>query len=137
MTAPLQRTASLSVPFAQPLLRRAGIGVGFDFVPLLFDYPAQLALHGLEGVVDHFGERLVRTVVHPSFVGDQFVARRHGDIDPDPVRISLLMGVVRLLDGDVATVDVIAEFFQARCFLEHDLVDGVGFVDAPVSDVDG
>jgi hypothetical protein len=47
------------------------------------------------------------------------------------------MRVVGLLDGDVATVDVVAEFFQARCFFENDLIDGVGFFDAPVTDVDG
>ena len=122
---------------AKPLLRRAGISVGFDFVALLLDDATQLALHGFESVVDHFGERRVGAVVHSSFIGDQFVAGRDGDIDPDTVGISLLMGVVRLLDGDVATVDVVAEFFQARRFLEHDLVDGVGFIDASVSDVDG
>jgi len=110
--------------------------VGFNFVALLLDNASQLALHGLEGIVDHFRERGVGAIVHPSFIGDQFVAGRHGDIDPDPIGISLLMGVVRLLDGDVATVDVIAEFFQARRFLKDDLVDGVGFIDAPVGDVD-
>ena len=65
------------------------------------------------------------------------MAGRDGDIDPDTVGVSFLMGVVRLFDRDVATVDVVAEFFQARRFLEDDLVDGVGFIDAPVSDVDG
>ena len=83
------------------------------------------------------GERRVRAVVHASFIGDQLMTGRDGDIDPDPVGISFLMSVVRLLNGDVATVDVVAEFFQARGFLEDDLVDGVGFIDAPVSDVDG
>jgi hypothetical protein len=111
--------------------------VRFYFVALLLDDAAQLALHSFEGVVDHFGEWCVGAVVRSSFIGDQFVARRDSDIDPDPEGVSLLMGMVRLFNGDVATVDVVAEFFQARRFLEDDLVDGVGFVDAPVSDVDG
>ena len=65
------------------------------------------------------------------------MAGRHGDIDPDSERISLLVRVVRLLDGDVAAVDVVAEFFQARCFIQHKLIDVVGFLDAAVGDVDG
>jgi hypothetical protein len=41
-----------------------------------------------------------------------------------------------LLDGDVTPVDVVAEFFQARCFIQHELIDVVGFLDAAVGDVD-
>jgi hypothetical protein len=104
---------------------------------LFLDDAAQLALHGFEGVVDHFGERGVGAVVHSLFLGHDFMSRRDGDVDPDPKRISLLVGVVRLLDSDVASVDVVAEFFEARCFFKDDLVDGVGFIDAPVTDVDG
>ena len=107
------------------------------FVALFLDDAPQLALHGFEGVMDHFFERGVGAVVHAFFVSDQFVAGRDGDVDPDPKRIPFLMGAVRLLDGDVATVDVVAEFFQARRFLEDGLVDGVGFIDAPIGDVDG
>ena len=47
------------------------------------------------------------------------------------------MGVVRLFDGDVAAVDVVAEFLKARRFLENELIDRLGFIDAAVSDVDG
>jgi hypothetical protein len=65
------------------------------------------------------------------------VAGRHRYIDPDPKGISFLMSVVRLLDGNVAAVDVIAEFFQARRFLQDELIDLVGFSDAAVGDVDG
>jgi hypothetical protein len=31
---------------------------------------------------------------------------------------------------------VVAEFFQALCFIEHQLIDLGGFLDAPVGDVD-
>ena len=47
------------------------------------------------------------------------------------------MGVVRLLDGNVATVDVVAEFFQARRFFHDELIDVVGFRDAAIGDVNG
>ena len=113
------------------------IGVSFDFVPLFFDDPAQLALHGFESVVNHFGERSVGAVIHSLFVGHQFVAGRNGDVDSDPKGISFLMGMVRLFDRNVAAIDVIAEFFQARRFLEDKLIDVVGFRDAAIGDVDG
>jgi hypothetical protein len=45
--------------------------------------------------------------------------------------------VIRLLDDDITPVDVVAEFFQPRCFFEHELIEVVGFFDAAVSDVDG
>ena len=119
------------------LLRRAGIGVGLYFVALFLHDPAQLALHGLEGVVDHFGERGVGAVVDAFFVGDQFVARRHGHVDPNAKRIAFLMSVIWLLDCHVASVDVIAELFESRRFIHDELIDLVGFVDAAVGDVDG
>ena len=122
---------------SQTLLRRSGIGVRFYFAALFLDNAAQLALHGFERVVDHFGKWGVGAVVHPFFIRDQFMTGRDGDIDPDPKRISFLMGVVWLLDGDVAAVDVIAEFFQARRFLHDELVDVIGFRDAAVGDIDG
>ena len=50
---------------------------------------AQLPLHRLERVVDNFGERRVRAVIHLLFIGDEFVARRDGDIDADPELVSL------------------------------------------------
>ena len=111
--------------------------MGFDFVMLLVDQTAQLALHGFKGVVDHFGERRMGAFVQSSFVRDEFVAGRDGNIDPNAKRVSLLMRVIRLLDGDVAPVDVVAEFFKAGCFLEHEIVDGFGFIDTAVGDVNG
>ncbi len=47
------------------------------------------------------------------------------------------MRVVGLLNRHVASMDVVAELFQALRFVEDELVDGVGFFDAPISDVDG
>jgi hypothetical protein len=64
------------------------------------------------------------------------VAGRNGDIEADPERVSFLMRVVWLLDDHVATVDVVAEFFEASRFFEDELVDGVRFIDAAVGDVD-
>ena len=110
--------------------RRSAFRVRFHFVPLFLDDASQLALHGLERVVDHFGERRVGAVVHSLFVGDQFVPGRNGDVDPDPERISFLMGVVRLLDGNVAAVDVVAEFLEARRLIHDELINVVGFHDA-------
>ena len=110
--------------------------MGLDFVALFLDDAPQLALHRLESVVDYFAQRRVGAVVHALFVGHQFVARRHGDVDPDPEGISFLMGVVRLLNGNVAAVDVVAEFFEARCFLKNELIDVVGFGDTAIGDVD-
>lgn len=100
------------------LLRRAGIGVGFDFVALFLDDPTQFALHGFEGVVDHFAERRMGAVVHSLFVRDDLMPGRNGDIDPDPKRVSFLMRVIRLLDRDVAAVDVIAKLFEVRCLIQ-------------------
>lgn len=111
--------------------------MGLYFVALLLHDAAQLALHGFESVVDHLGERRERAVVDTLFVRDELMSRRNGNVDPDPKRISFLMGVIRLLDGNVAAVDVVAEFFEARCFIENELIDVVGFGDAAVGDVDG
>ena len=98
---------------------------------------AQLALHRLEGVVDDFGQRLVRAVVHWFFVGHQFVPARNSDIDANAELISFVMGVVRLLDRHVAAVNVIAKFFQPRCIIQNEVVDGFRFFQAAVGDVNG
>jgi hypothetical protein len=111
--------------------------VRFDFVPLLVNDPAQLPLHCLESVMDHFGDRLVCTVVHLFFVGHQLVSRRYRHIDATAIRISFLMGVIGLLDRDVATVDVIAKSFEPRRVLENEIVDVVGFGEAAIGDFDG
>jgi hypothetical protein len=51
--------------------------VGLDLVMLLVHQAAQLALHRLEGVVDHFFERRVRAVVRlPRWSENRFIAGR-------------------------------------------------------------
>lgn len=44
------------------------------------------------------------------------------------------MGVVRLLNGDVATVYVVAKFFKSRCVLHHEIVDLVCLFQAAIGD---
>jgi hypothetical protein len=118
-----------------PLFRRTRIGVGFYFAPLLFNNAAQLALHRFESVVDHFVEGFVRAVVHLSFIGHQLVAARNGHIDATAVRISFLMSVIGLLDGDIAAVDVVAKFLQTRGIIQNEIVDLVRFFQTPISDL--
>ena len=45
------------------------------------------------------------------------------------------MGVIGLLDGYVAAVDVIAKFFESRCIIQNEVVDLVGFFQTPVRDL--
>src|SRR5947207_15719918 len=87
----LLRPCSAALRLSGALLRRAGIGVGLDFAALFLHDAAEFALHGLESVVDHFGEWGVAAVVHSFFVRDELVAVRGGDIDPDPAPTSLFV----------------------------------------------
>ncbi len=103
--------------------------------PLNVDEVAQLAFHGLEGIVDHLVEGVVRAVVLLLFVSDELVTARNGHVNANTVLISFMMGVVRLFDRDVAAVNVIAEFFQPRGFFEHEIVDLVGFFQTPITDL--
>jgi hypothetical protein len=96
---------------------------------------AQLAFHRFEGVVNYFGQGRVRAVVRLLFVGDEFMAVRDRDIDAHSKFVSLVMGMIGLLDGNVTPVDVIAEFFEPGRFLENELVDLLGFLQAPIGDV--
>jgi hypothetical protein len=99
------------------------------------DEVAQLALHGFEGVVDHFVKRIVRAVVFLLFVGDKLVTARNRHINANTELISFVMGVVRLFDRHIAAVNVIAEFFQPRGFVQYEVVDLVGFVQTPITDL--
>jgi hypothetical protein len=96
---------------------------------------AQLAFHRFESVVDNFGQRGVRAVIHLLFVGDKFVPRRHRDIDADSKLVSFLMRMIGLLDGDVTSIDVIAEFFEPGRFLQNELVDLFRLLDATIGNV--
>jgi len=109
--------------------------VRFHFPPLNVDEVAQLALHGFEGVVDHFVKRIVRAVVLLLFVGNKLVTARNGHVNANTELISFVMGVVRLFDRDVAPINVIAEFFQPRGFVQYEIVDLVGFFQTPITDL--
>ncbi len=107
----------------------------FHLAPLDVDEVAQLAFHGFEGVVDHFVEGVVGTVVLLLFVGNKLVTARNGHVNANTVLISFVMGVVRLFDRHIAAVNVIAEFFQPRGFVQYEIVDLVGFFQTPITDL--
>jgi hypothetical protein len=109
--------------------------VGFDVAPLFVYDAAQLALHNLEGVVHHFCQRIVCAVIDLFFFGHQLVTGRNGDVDSHPVLVSFFMGVIGLLNGDVAPADVIAEFVQPLGLLQHHLFDAEGFFQATIRDL--
>jgi hypothetical protein len=66
------------------------------------------------------------------FIRDQLVTRGYGHVDPYPEWIAGMLRVIRLLDHDVAAADVIAEPIQTRGFITNELVELVGFLDAPI-----
>ncbi len=117
------------------LFRRTGVGVRFNVASLLVHHAPQLALHCFESVVDHFVQRLMRSVVRLPFIGYQLVATRHSHVDAAPVRIPLVMGVIGLLDGYVAAIDVVAKFFESHRIIQNKVVDLVGFFQTPVGDL--
>jgi hypothetical protein len=110
-------------PAPPNLFRGTRIGVRFDVATLLVHDAAQLTLHRLERVVNHLVERLVRAIVHLRFITDELMASRHGHIDATPEWIPFLMGVVGLLDGHIAAVDMIAKFLQSRRVIQNEVVD--------------
>ena len=66
------------------------------------------------------------------FVGHQLVAGRDGHVDPDAEWIALMLRVIGMLDDDVAATDVVTEPIQARRLVANELVELVGFLDAPI-----
>jgi hypothetical protein len=60
---------------------------------------------------------------------------RDGDVDADPELVSLVMRMIGLLDRYVTPVDVIAEFFEPRRFLQDELVDCLRLFDPAIGDV--
>jgi hypothetical protein len=76
----------------------------------------------------------MRAVVHLLFIGNEFVTTRNGHIDTTTVRISFLVRVIGLLNGDVAAVDVIAKSFQPGCIIQNESVDLARFFQTPISD---
>ena len=96
---------------------------------------AQLAFHCLKGVMDHLREWLVRAVVLLTLVGNELVPPRNGYVDSHPVRISFLMRVVGLFDGNVATVDMIAKSLEPGGVIENKVINFVGFFHATISNL--
>ena len=117
------------------LFRRTHVGVGFNVAPLLFHNATQLALHGLKCVVDDFFKRFVSAVVHLPFISHKLVARRHRHVDPASVWVPFLMGVIGLLDSDIAAVDVITKSLESFCIIQNEIVDLVRFFQTPISDL--
>jgi len=119
-------------PWERGLFRRTHVGVGFNVAPLLFHNATQFALHGFKGVVDNFLERFVSTVIHLPFIGYKLVARRHGHVDATPVWIAFVMGVIGLLDCDIAAVNVITKSLESFCIIQDETVDLVRFFQTPI-----
>ncbi len=107
----------------------------FDVASLLVHDTAQLALHCFESIVNHFVERLVCAIVHLPFIGDELVATRHSHIDTASVRITFVMGVIGLLDGHIAAIDVVAKFVEPCSIFQNETVDLVRFFQTPVRDL--
>ncbi len=119
-------------PWEPGLFRRTHVGVGFNVAPLLFHNATQLALHGLKCVVDDFFKRFVSAVVHLPFICHKLVARRHRHVDPASVWVPFLMGVIGLLDSDIAAVDVITKSLESFCIIQNEIVDMVRFFQTPI-----
>ena len=96
----------------------------------------QLALHRFEGVVNHFFQRFVRTIVLLLFIGHEFVSWPYRYVDAAPEGITLLVGVVGLFNRYVASVYMVAKSFQTRGIIEDQSVNVIGFLHAAISDLD-
>ena len=71
-------------------------------------------------------------VIHLLFIGHEFVPWCHGHVDTAPIRISLLMSVIGLLNSDIAAVDVVAKPFESCCIIQNDFVNLVRFLQTPI-----
>src|SRR2546430_2221356 len=76
-------------------------------------------------------------VIHLLFIGHEFVPRCHSHVDTAPIRISFLMSVIGLLNGDIAAVDVIAKPLEPCCIVQNDLVYLVRFLQTPIQYLNG
>ena len=77
----------------------------------------------------------MRAVVHLPLISHQLVPWPHRDVDAAAVRITFLMRVVRLLNGDIAAIDVVTKFVEACGVLQNEIVDLVRFFQTPVRDL--
>jgi hypothetical protein len=55
----------------------------------------------------------VSAVIRLFLIGHKLMARCHGHVDPAPVWIPFVVVVIGLLDGDIATVDVITKSLES------------------------
>jgi hypothetical protein len=117
-------------------LTKPGIpsGPGYQslFAALFLDERLELALHCFEGVVDYFAQRLMHAVRGRIFVRDQFVAGRDRNVNSDPEWVPRVLGVVGMLDHDVASTDVIAKAVEARGLAANEFVELIRFLDSPI-----
>ena len=109
---------------------------GRSLVALFLDERLQLAFHRFEGVVDYFAQRLVHLVPGLLFFRDELVAWRHRHVDADPERISGMLGMVGMLDDDVATADMIAKAIEPRGFGSDVIIELLRLFDAAIRDFD-
>jgi hypothetical protein len=63
--------------------------------------------------MNHFFERFVGAVIHLPFIGHKLVTCRHRHVDSTSVWIPFVMIMIGLLDGNIATVDVVTKSFQS------------------------
>ena len=131
----LRAFRALSAARQRNYFGRPRVGVRLHFAPLNFHEVAQLPLHRFERVVHDLAQRIVRAIVELLFITHQFVPRWNRHINSHPKRISFLMRMVRLLDGDITSADVIAKTIQSRCFRENQLLNFFRFLQTAVGDV--
>lgn len=132
MTRPALRDSASGSTESRPTGARSSPAARSGLVTLSFDERLELTLHRFESVVDHFAQRLVHLVRALLLFRDQLVAGRHSDIDSDAKWIAGMLRVVGVFDHDVAAADVIAEAIEPRGFITNELLELVGFVDAPI-----
>jgi hypothetical protein len=99
---------------------------------LFFDQALELPLHALESVVNDFAQGLVHFVPRGSFVCDQLMAGRDGNVDPHPEWIAGMLGMVWMLDHDVAPADVIAKAIEPGSFAADKFLELVRFLDPAI-----
>src|SRR5207244_2745344 len=69
------------------------------------------------------------------FFGHQLVTGRNGNVDSHPELVSFFMGVIGLLNGNVAPANMIAEFVQPLGLLQYHLFDTKEFFQATIRNV--
>jgi len=71
-------------------------------------------------------------VIHLPFIGHELVAWCDGHVDPAPVWIPFVMGMISLFNGNIAAVDVITKSLESCRIIENESVDLVRLFQTPV-----